>query len=129
MRVLLDAHALLWFVTSRGSRLSERARTVLADASTNALVGAGAVYEIAIKSRIGRLELPAAADVYLSRLLRRFTFGVLPIAEAHALRAGSLPMLHRVPWDGLLVAQAQIEAMPIVTADPAIVGYDVDVIW
>lgn len=129
MRVLVDAHALLWFVTSRGSRMSERARTVLADASTNALVGAGALYEIAIKSRTGRLELPAAADVYLPRLLRRFAFGVLPIAEAHALRAGSLPMIHRDPWDRLLVAQAQIEAMPIVTADPAIGRYDVDVIW
>jgi len=129
VRVLLDAHALLWFVTSRGSRLSERARDVLADGSTDGLVGAGALYEIAVKSRIGRLELPGAADVYLPRLLRRFALGVLPIAEAHALRAGSLPMIHRDPWDRLLVAQAQIDGLPIITADPAIGQYDVETIW
>ncbi len=129
MTVLLDAHAFLWWVTSGGSRLSERARDVLADASTRGLVGAGALYEIAIKSRTGRLELPAAADVYLPRLLRRFAFGVLPVAEAHALRAGSLPMIHLDPWDRLLVAQAQIEDLPIITADPVIGQYAVDVIW
>lgn len=129
MRVLLDAHAFLWWVTSRGSRVSERARIVLVDASTVGLVGAGALYEIAIKSQTGRLELPAAANVYLPRLLRRFAFGVLPVAEAHALRAGSLPMIHRDPWDRLLVAQAQIEDIPIITADPQIGQYDVDVIW
>ncbi len=129
MTVLLDAHAFLWWATSRGSRLSKRARDVLADSSTRGLVGAGALYEIAIKSRTGRLELPAAADVYLPRLLRRFAFGVLPVAEAHALRAGSLPMIHLDPWDRLLVAQAQIEDLPIITADPVIGQYAVDVIW
>ena len=129
MRVLLDAHALLWWATTRGSRLSERARELLADGSTDALVGAGALYEISIKAQVGRLELPASADVYLPRLLRRFAFGVLPVGEDHALRAGTLPMIHRDPWDRLLVAQAQIEGIPIVTADPAISQYDVETIW
>ena len=56
-------------------------------------------------------------------------FGVLPVEQAHALRAGSLPMIHRDPWDRLLVAQAQIENLPIITAEPVIEQYDVDVIW
>jgi PIN domain nuclease of toxin-antitoxin system len=129
VRVLLDAHALLWWATTHASRLSERARELLADGSTDALVGAGTLYEIAIKAKIGRLELPAAADAYLPRLLRRFSFGVLPIAAEHALRAGTLPTIHRDPWDRLLVAQAQIEGLPIVTADPAIGQYDVETIW
>ena len=129
MRLLLDAHAFLWWVTTRGSRLSERAREVLGDSSTDALLGAGVLYEIAIKAQIGRLELPAAADVYIPRLLRRFAFGVLPIDQAHALRAGTLPLIHRDPWDRLLIAQAQVEQLPIITADPAIGQYDVDVIW
>ena len=129
MRVLLDAHAFLWWATTRGSRLSEQARNLLADASTDALVGAGALYEIAIKVQLGRLELPGAADVYLPRLLRRFAFGVLPIAAEHALRAGTLPVIHHDPWDRLLVAQAQIEGLPIITADPAIGQYDVETIW
>jgi PIN domain nuclease of toxin-antitoxin system len=129
VKILVDAHALLWWVTTGGSRLSDRARDVLSDSSTEALVGAGALYEIAYKSSIGRLELPAQADVYLPRLLRRHSFGVLPISEAHALRAGSLKLIHRDPWDRLLIAQAQVESMPILTADPAIGQYDVDVIW
>lgn len=129
MRCLLDAHALLWWVMSGGSRVSDPAREILSDETTDALVGAGILYEIAIKSQAGRLELPAAADAYLPSLLRRYSFGVLPIAEAHALRAGSLPMIHRDPWDRLLVAQAQLENIPIITADPAIGQYDVDVIW
>jgi PIN domain nuclease of toxin-antitoxin system len=129
VRLLIDAHALLWWVTSSGSQLSSRAREVLADSSTDALVGAGALYEIAFKSRIGRLELPGPPDVYLPRLLRRHAFAVLPIAEAHVLRAGSLPLIHRDPWDRLLVGQAQVESLPIVTADPAIDQYDVEVIW
>ncbi len=129
MRVLLDAHVFLWWATARGSRLSERTRDLLADASTDALVGAGALYEIAIKAQLGRLELPAPADSYLPRLLRRFAFGVLSVAEEHALRAGTLPMIHRDPWDRLLVAQAQLEGLPIVTADPAIGQYDVETIW
>jgi len=129
MRVLLDAHAFLWWAATGGSRLSEPARDLLADSSTDALVGAGVLYEIAIKAQIGRLELPGPPEAYLPKLLRRFAFGVLPVTDAHALRAGALPLIHRDPWDRLLVAQAQLEAMPIVTADPAIGQYEVDTIW
>ena len=129
MRLLVDAHALLWWVTAGGSRLGTRARELLADSSTDALVGAGALYEIAYKSAIGRIQLPGRAEVYLPRLLRRHAFAVLPIAEAHALRAAALPLIHRDPWDRLLIAQAQLESLPILTADPAIGRYDVDVIW
>ena len=129
MRVLIDAHALLWWASSRGSNLTVRARDVLADASTDVLVGAGVLYEIAIKARVGRLELPGPPAVYLPRLLRRHAFGVLPVGDVHALRAAALPLIHRDPWDRLLIAQSQSEGMPIVTADPAIGQYDVDVIW
>jgi PIN domain nuclease of toxin-antitoxin system len=129
MKVLLDAHALLWWASSAGRRLSERARGLLEDGETVALVGTAVLYEIAIKARIGRLDLPAGPEVYLPQLLRRHRFGVLPVEEAHALRAGSLPLIHRDPWDRLLVAQAQIEGIPIITADPAIGQYDVEVIW
>lgn len=129
MTVLLDAHVLLWWASAGGARLSVRARELISDGSTVALVGAGSLYEIAVKARVGRLELPAEAHVYLPDVMRRHAFGVLPVAEAHALRAGALPLIHRDPWDRLLVAQAQVEDVSIVTADPAIGQYDVDVIW
>jgi len=129
VRVLLDAHTLLWWVTSGGSRLSPRARSILEDGETVALVGAGVLYEIAIKASIGRLDLPAPAESYLPRLLRKHAFGVLPIEEAHALRAGGLPLIHRDPWDRLLIAQSQVQDVPILTADPVIGQYDVEVVW
>ncbi len=129
MRALLDTHVVLWWASSGGSRVSPRAREIIEDGSTVALVGATALYEIAIKARIGRLELPAAAETYLPRLLRRHSFGVLPVEEAHALRAGTLPLIHRDPWDRLMIAQAQLEDLPVITADPVIGRYDVEVIW
>lgn len=129
MNVLLDAHVVLWWASSGASRVSQRAREILEMGETVALVGAGVLYEIAVKAQIGRLELPAAAEVYLPQLLRRHAFGVLPIDEGHAIRAGALPLIHRDPWDRLLVAQAQVESLPIITADPVIGQYDVEVIW
>lgn len=129
MRVLLDAHTLLWWVTGGGSRVGAVARELLEDGDTVALVGAGALHEIAIKASIGRLDLPAPAETYLPRLLRKHAFGVLPVDEAHALRAGALPLIHRDPWDRLLIAQSQVEDVPILTADPLIGRYDVEVLW
>lgn len=129
MNVLLDAHVVLWWASSGGSKVSARARELIEDGGTVALVSAASLYEIAIKAHIGRLELPSEPAVYLPQLLRRHAFGVLPVEEAHALRAGTLPMIHRDPWDRLLIAQAQLESMPIITADPGIGQYDVDVIW
>ena len=129
MRVLLDTHTLLWWATGGGSRVGPVARELLEDGETVALVGASALYEIAIKSGMGRLELPGPAETYLPRLLRKHAFGVLPVDEAHALRAGTLPLIHRDPWDRLLIAQSQVEDLPILTADPIIGQYDVEVIW
>lgn len=129
MNVLLDAHVVLWWASSGASKITPRAREVLEDGSTVALVSAATLYEIAIKAHIGRLELPSEPEVYLPQLLRRHAFGVVSVEEAHALRAGSLPLIHRDPWDRLLVAQAQLENLPIMTADPAIGQYDVEVIW
>ena len=129
MRVLLDTHALLWWASAGGSRLPPRAREIIESAASVVLVSAASVYEIAIKTSLGRLGLPGPADVYVPALLRKHGFGVLPIDAAHAVRAGSLPLIHRDPWDRLLVAQAQLEDLPIVTADPAIGRYDVEVVW
>lgn len=128
MTYLLDAHVILWWA-SAAAKISDRARELIQDGSTVALVSAAALYEIAVKAQVGRLELPAEAQVYLPQLLRRHAFGVLPIEESHALRAGVLPLIHRDPWDRLLIAQAQIESIPIITADPAIGQYDVEVVW
>ena len=129
MRVLLDTHAILWWAMGGGARLSDRSRGVIEDAQTEVLVSAASAAEIAIKAGRGRLELPDAPERYVVRLIRRNGFTILPVQLAHALRSGALPPIHRDPWDRILIAQSQLEDLPIITADPAIGRYDVDTIW
>ena len=127
MRVLLDTRTVLWWVTG-GERLSDRARWAIEDPANDVIVSVASAWEIAIKAERGRLALPAPAERYVPELLRRFGFESLDVKMPHALRAGALPPHHRDPFDRLLIAQAQLEDMPLVTADPAIGLYEVDVI-
>lgn len=129
MRVLLDTHAFLWWNLSQGSRLSTRAREALEDPATDGFVSAVSVYEIAMKVARGTLELPTDPSRYVPDRLVRHGFAALSIELPHVLRAGALPLVHRDPFDRLLVAQAQLEGLQIITADPAIAQYDVEVIW
>lgn len=129
MKVLLDSHVFLWWVSERGRHLSERAVEVIEDPEVQIYVSAVTGFEVAAKAARGRLVLPGAADAYVPNRMRRHGFLSMPIDMPHALQAGALPPIHRDPWDRLLIAQAQIEAMPIVTADPLIGQYDVDVVW
>ncbi len=129
MRVLLDTHAFLWWNSSHGSRLSVRARDVLEDLDTDGLVSVVSAYEIAIKAARGALELPAEPSRYVPDRLARHGFVALSIELRHVLRAGALPPIHRDPFARLLVAQAQLEGIPIITVDPAIGQYDDEDIW
>ena len=129
MRVLLDTHAFLWWTSEDGRRLSDRARDLLIDPSTDATVSVASAWEISIKAATGRLEIEGDPEQWVPQRILRYGFSALPVELSHALRAGSLPNIHRDPFDRLLVAQAQVEKIPIVTSDPAISRYDVDVIW
>ncbi len=129
MKVLLDTHAFLWWASARGAQLSDRARELLSDGATDAAVSIGSVWEIAIKVGQGRMVLPDVVERYVPDRLRHHGFELMPIDPSHAFRAGALPLLHRDPFDRMLIAQAQIEGLPIVTADPAISRYDVETIW
>ncbi len=128
MRVLLDTHTFLWW-TSGGSRISDRARGLIEDPEVEVLLSVASAWEISIKSARGRLELPVPAERFVPDRLRRHRMSVLDVALSHALRAGALPEIHADPFDRLLVAQAQIEGLPILTADPAIARYEVETIW
>jgi PIN domain nuclease of toxin-antitoxin system len=129
VRVLLDTSVFLWWVSSAADRLSERARWAIEEPDNDVFLSVASAWEIAIKAEQGRLSLPAAAERYLPDLLARTGFSPLVIQLAHVLRAGALPPHHRDPFDRLLVAQSQIEDAPIVTADPAIGRYEVEIIW
>jgi PIN domain nuclease of toxin-antitoxin system len=128
VRALLDTHAFLWWVLDV-PRLSADARSILEDGANELVFSTASAYELTIKSQSGRLTLPEPADSYVPSRLAANAFEAMTIELAHALRAGMLPPIHRDPFDRMLVAQAQVEGLPILTADPAISRYDVETIW
>jgi PIN domain nuclease of toxin-antitoxin system len=128
VRALLDSHTFLWAVLG-DSRLSRDAHDLIEDRANTVAFSAASAYELALKARAGRLTLPAAIDVYIPSRLAAFGFDQLPVEIHHSVRAAALPLIHRDPWDRLLIAQAQIEDMPIITLDPLIGRYDIETIW
>ena len=129
MRILLDTHAFLWWASERGARLSDCARDLLSDGATDVALSLASVWEIAIKVGRGRVVLPDSVERYVPDRLRHHGFELMSIELSHAFRAGSLPRLHGDPFDRMLIAQAQVEGIAILTADPAISRYDVETIW
>jgi PIN domain nuclease of toxin-antitoxin system len=128
MRALLDAHVFLWW-NAGDERLSDRARRVIADPRNEIVISVAIAWEIAIKAARGRLELPEPADTYIPRRIGDDGFESLPILLRHALVAGSLPPHHADPFDRVLIAQAHVEGMPIITADDSISRYEVETLW
>ena len=120
MTLLLDTHALLWWL-SASPLLSEAARKAIADQDSSVFVSAASAWEIAIKHNAGRLRAPSDIEDQLA--LHRFA--PLPMTIAHAFAAGYLPRLHDDPFDRMLVAQAMAEGLTIVTRDFRIRQYDV----
>ena len=128
MRVLLDTHTLLWWLDG-DRRLSHRARRIMGAAANVVLVSAASAWEIATKARIGKLPgaLDVAADI--PGCLASQQFESLDITVLHAQRAGRLPGEHRDPFDRMLIAQAQIEDLSIVSNDEIFDGYGVTRVW
>lgn len=126
MRVLLDTHAWLWMLTEP-ERLGD-ARGVIEQSETTLLFSAASSWEIAIKYGLGRLPLPEPPATYVPRRIRSSAVTPLAVEHAHALVVAKLPQVHRDPFDRLLVAQAQLEQVPIVTHDGIFSRYDVEVV-
>lgn len=125
MRLLLDTQVWLWMLAAP-ERLSRRARALVVSVDNELVFSAASAWEIAIKHGLGKLRLPEAPETYIPRLMARTGVTPLPIHHRHALHVASLPLHHRDPFDRLLVAQAQLEELPILTADPDFRQYDVD---
>jgi len=128
MKALLDTHAFLWWITD-DVRLSSRACAVIANGDNELFLSAASGWEIAIKARLGKLHLPDNPVPFVFEQLRINAIEPLAVQMAHALRVYSLPGHHRDPFDRILVAQAQLERMPIITADPQVAQYDVEILW
>ena len=119
-RLLLDTHVLLWWLEG-GERLSRRALEAIAGADTEVNVSPASVWEASIKHAKGQLQIPSD----LTNWVRKERFVELPILLEHGELAGVLPPHHSDPFDRILIAQARIEGLTIVTRDRAFEAYDV----
>jgi len=121
---LLDTHTLLW-ATGMPERLSERARGILEDEQLRLLVSHATVWELSIKASLGKVRLP---DTFFESL-PELGYEILPLRDEHFAAYRRLPLLHRDPFDRMLVAQARAESLTILSADREIHRYEVEWIW
>lgn len=124
MKFLLDTQIFLWMFlhpTKIGAKLWARLR----NAENDLYLSSASAWEIAIKVRIGKMKLPGNPALYVARRARESNILSLPITEEHALAVAELPMEHTDPFDRILVAQAQLESLTLITSDPVFERYDV----
>jgi PIN domain nuclease of toxin-antitoxin system len=125
LRLLLDTHAFVWFLVET-KRIPGRLMAVLIDPAHIVHVSAVSVWEVAIKSGLGKLSFPLDR---LAAVIDDAGFSEVPVTSAHALELRHLPLLHRDPFDRLLIAQARHERLTLVTHDADIRRYPVDTLW
>ncbi len=123
--VLLDTNAMIWLLAG-DERMSQRARATIADMGRPLIVSAVSLWEVAIKRSSGKLRVPPDLPRRLAALRQ---VELLPISPLHAEAVGELPLHHRDPFDRMLVAQALAERLAIVSSDPALAQYGVEVVW
>ena len=128
MRLLLDTHALLWWLNGDAS-LSATARALIADRDNEAFVSAATAWEIATKHRLGKLPSVGALALDISHEIEMQGFLSLPITLSHAQDAGSLPFDHRDPFDRMLIAQALAERMALVSNEKSFDAAGVVRVW
>ncbi len=128
MRLLLDTHALLWWLDGDRS-LTRRARTAIADEDNVIFVSAASAWEITTKARLGKLPGADAVAADVVGSVASQGFSSLEITMLHAQRAGRLPGSHRDPFDRMLIAQAQLEDLALVSNEAAFDAYGVSRLW
>ncbi len=125
MRLLLDTHALIWALADP-DRLPRPVRSAIESPRNLVFVSAASAWEIAIKSALGKIDFPLET---LPSALETTHFAELPIGVRHAIRLKQLPRRHRDPFDRILIAQALVEALAVVTSDPVFRQYPVKSFW
>jgi PIN domain nuclease of toxin-antitoxin system len=127
MDYLLDTHAVLWYLNG-DTFLSNSARGVIEDPRYIKYVSMVSVWEVGIKICIGKLEFPENTRGFLHQI-KKNGFALLPITENYIIQTETLPLIHRDPFDRLLIATAITEQMTFITADKNIAHYEVSQIW
>jgi PIN domain nuclease of toxin-antitoxin system len=128
VRLLIDSHALLWF-DEGNQRLGAKAQAMMSDPGNELLLSAASIWEIAIKVSLGKLRLLEPFDAYMHRVIHNNGLVILPISLDHAQTLITLPFHHRDPFDRLLIAQAIVEKLPILSADTLFDKYSITRFW
>ncbi len=128
MKILIDTHCWLWWIAAP-EKLRGDVRMMIEDWRNAIFLSAASSWEIAIKYSIGKLQLPEPPELFVPKRLSRDAISSLAIEHIHALHVSRLPYHHRDPFDRLIISQAQIEGIPILTIDPQFKPYDVELIW
>lgn len=128
MKVLFDTHTFLWWITEN-SRLSATVQNIICDRNNQLFFSAASGWEIATKAQLGKLQIASSPIKFISDQLALNAIESLPIQLNHTLQIYNLPKHHKDPFDRILVAQSQLEDLPIMTLDPQIARYSVQVIW
>ena len=128
MKLLLDTHAFLWWITD-DPQLSPKARELISDSHNTMYWSAASSWEVSIKYALGRLPLPETPEQFLPVELGKNRIESLSVIDAHAFQAGRLPRHHADPFDRMLVAQAQLESLAILSNDRKLSHYDVEIHW
>ena len=126
-KILLDTQCWLWMLAAP-DRFSEASRELVIDRNNELYLSAVSAWEIAIKHGLGKLDLPGPPADVVPVLMVKTDVRALPVQVSHALQVAQLPPYHRDPFDRLLVAQAQLENMPILTSDTQLARYEVEVL-
>jgi|BogFormECP12_OM1_1039635.scaffolds.fasta_scaffold161340_2 PIN domain nuclease of toxin-antitoxin system len=128
MKLLVDTHALIWYV-DQDHLLSPAAHAAITDPSNDLLLSSGSIWEIAIKVGLKKLTLSLPYRAWIEKAIADLGLSILPITVEYADAQAVLPNHHRDPFDRLLVAQAQIEGVPVVSADVTLDSYGITRIW
>jgi PIN domain nuclease of toxin-antitoxin system len=128
MRALLDTSTFLWFING-SDRLSDNARVFMEEFDNELFMSVASLWEIAIKIRIGKLELAESFDTLLPEKIEENEINILPISFPHLSETMKLPLHHRDPFDRLIIAQGIHERLPLIGCDRAFRAYPIDIIW
>jgi PIN domain nuclease of toxin-antitoxin system len=128
VRLLLDTHAFLWFLLD-DPQLSASARALIEDPANDVEISPASYWEIAIKIGLNKYALPEPYQIFMEREIADNDFRILPIEPKHTAVLTTLPLHHRDPFDRLIVAQAMVEGISVVSIDPRLDAYPIKRLW
>ena len=129
MKYLLDTHVFIWLVTGETDRLSQSLMDVIEKTENILFLSAESIWEMMIKCSINRLSIPKPEKSFLKEQMSISSITELPVSIEHSFEIIHLPQIHKDPFDRILIAQAKVEGLKIISKDSKIPLYDVDVIW